>query len=224
MQDQQVIRILLVDHHAMVSSGLSALLRAHPDFLVVGQAGTGEEALRLFEHHEPDVVALEVDMPGEIDGMELIRALRRKSAHVRVLVLTNTFEQEIVHQALREGATSYLLKNASAEELVHAIRAAHQSMPTLSPEVTRVLVDELSFHTRLDHGLTAREQEVLELIARGWNNPQIAEALHVSLSTVQFHVSNILAKLDVNNRTEAATFAVQHGLARNRHAGGNETQ
>jgi two-component system, NarL family, response regulator LiaR len=145
-----------------------------------------------------------------VDGIELLRFVRRRHPFIHAIVLTNMMEAGAIHEALHEGATGYLLKTISVEELIQAIRAAHHGVPTLSHEVTQLLIQQTLSPAELMHHLTPREQEVLRLMARGWNNQQIASTLNITLSTVQFHVSKILAKLDVHNRTEAATFALRH--------------
>ncbi len=214
MQDIQVIKILVVDHHTLVGNGISTILGEYSDFKVVGQAKSGNETIRLIEHYSPDIVCIDIDLPDPISGMELVRMLRSKASQTRIVVLTNLLEEAIVHDALQAGVVSYLLKNSSAEELVRAIRAAHQGLPTLSPEVTQMLIRSVTTHN--GYHLTHREHQVLELLARGYNNHESAKELHISLSTVQFHVSNIFEKLDVHNRIEAATFAVRHSLIRPR--------
>jgi NarL family two-component system response regulator LiaR len=212
MQDLQTIKILIADGHAVVGSGVAKVLGGIKGFQVLGQAKSGEETFYLFEHHTPDIVTIDIDLPGAVSGLEVIRMLRNRYPALQIVVLTNLLEEMIIRDALRAGAISYLLKNVSAEELVHAIQAAYQRVPTLSLEVTRILIREVTSSN--GHHLTDREQQVLQLIAEGWSNHEIAKQLSVSLSTVQFHVSNILHKLGVHNRIEAATFAVRHKLAR----------
>ena len=209
MQALDPIKILIVDYHALVCSGISALLNSYPDFQVVGQALSAEEAFRILEYQDPDVVTVDIDMGGQISSIEVIRVLRHRSARTRIVVLTNIVEEAMVHDALRAGAITYLLKNISPDELAQAIRGAHQGKPTLSPEVTHMLIHRVAAPIPAVNHLTAREREVLDLIARGRNNNEIARELSISLSTVQFHVSNILSKLDLHNRTEAAAFAVR---------------
>lgn len=213
MQGMQAIKILVVDYRLIVGSGISTILGGYSDFHVVGQAGSGEEALRLCELYSPDIVSIDIDLPNPSSGIELIHRLRLKSPQARILILTNHVNEAIVHDALREGALSYLLKKNSVDEFVQAIRSAYQGIPTLSSEVTRIIVREMSEPVQDGRNLTAREYEVLELIARGLNNIEIAGKLSISLSTVQFHVSNILNKLGVHNRIEATAFAIRHGLA-----------
>ena len=211
MQDMQAIKILVVDGHAIVASGVSHVLGGIPDFQVIGQAKTGEEVFRLFEYYAPDVVSIDIDLPGPISGLEVIRMLRIKSPNIRVVILTNLLEEMKIRDALQVGAMSYLLKNISPDELVQAIRAAYRGLPTLSPEVTQIVISELTSSN--GYHLTSREHQVLELLTRGLNNHEIAKQLNISFSTVQFHVSNILNKLGVHNRIEATAFAIRHKLA-----------
>lgn len=211
MEDMQAIKILVADGHAIVASGVAQVLGGIPDFQVIGQAKTGEEACRLFECYSPDVVSMDIELPGPISGLEVIRILRNKSPNIRVVVLTNLLEEMMIQDALQVGAISYLLKNISADELIQAIRSAYRGLPTLSPEVTQIVIHGLT--TSNGYHLTSREHQVLELLVRGLNNHKIAKQLNISLSTVQFHVSNILNKLGVHNRIEATAFAIRHNLA-----------
>jgi two-component system, NarL family, response regulator LiaR len=210
MQDSKAIKILIADGHSVVVSGIAKILEEVPDFQVVGLSKSGEETFRLFESISPDVVIIDVDLPGPVSGLEVVRRLHHRSRLLRTLILTNILDPDVIHDALREGVLSYLLKSSSVEELTHAIRYTHQGIPALSPEVTRVLVQEVAAPP--EGHLTSREQDVLRLLAQGLNNQEIAGQLSISLSTVQFHVSNILSKLGVHNRIEAATFAVRHNL------------
>jgi NarL family two-component system response regulator LiaR len=210
---QDMIKILIVDRHAVVSNGISTVLRTYADFEVLGRAADRKEVLQFLEQGTPDIIIIDLDLPGPISSIELLRMLRKKLPRTRVVVLTNLLEEQVVRNALQVGVTSYLLKDTSLEELARAIRAAHQGVPTLSPEVTRLVVRELSNPLQNGRDLTSREREVLKLIARGLNNQEIAKELNISLSTVQFHVSNILDKLEVHNRIEATAFAVRHRLA-----------
>lgn len=210
MQPIQAIKVLLVDKHALVRSGISLLLNSFPDFQVVGQARDAEEALMLAQVQPPDVVVTDMELPGRFSGLDLVRALRRAYPHARVLLLTNLAEPVLIQQALNEGATGYLLKTVSVEEFTEALHAAVNGIPTVSPEVTQALVKQASSPARLMRMLTDREQQVLRLMSRGWNNQQIAAELNITLSTVQFHTGNIFTKLQVRNRTEAAAFALRH--------------
>lgn len=205
----QSIRVLVVDHRALISKGVTVLLNGLPGFRVIGQAQSGQEALRLVGLEGVDVMVIDVELPAPMNGVETIAALRRACPYARIMVLTNSQDAGTIHHALRAGAISYLLKNVSIEELADAIRAAHEGIPTLSAEVTSVLIQREALAGHAGRSLTAREQQVLELMSRGLNNQQIASQLSISLSTVQFHVSNILSKLGAHNRTEAATYAVR---------------
>jgi len=204
------IKILVVDRRAIVNSGIALILGGYADFHVMGQAKNREEALLHFNGHSPDVVCMDIDLPGPAEGLELIRRLRETYPNTRVVILTNLAERAIIHQALKEGVLGYLLKDASADELANAIRAAHAGTPSLCTEAVKGLVKEATLPEHPE--LTARERQVLDLVARGLNNLQIAAELHISLSTVQFHVSHILQKLALHNRIEATAFAVRHNL------------
>ncbi len=212
MKTGQTIRLLIVDHHAVIGSGLSVILDGYPDFHVLGHVQNAAEALHVCTEHHPEIVCLDINLPGEVRGVELIHKLRHVSPSTGIVVLTNLVEGPIVHQALRAGATSYLLKSISADELANAIRDAHLGQSTLSPEITQLLIHTLSTRAPDEHQLTPREYQILGLIAQGQSNRAIAQELNVSVSTVQFHVKNILAKLGVHNRIEAATIAVRQGL------------
>ena len=212
MPSVATLRILLVDSHTVVRSGIAAILESHPGFEVVGQAETREDALVYSDHLRPDIVSLELLLPDEAGGIEVIRRLRRQHPETRVVVLTYLAREAAVHEALRAGATSYLLKNISVQALIHALQDAYQGRSTLSPEMIQTLIHAVAAPHDTRPDLTHREYEVLRFIARGCSNHEIAHELSISLSTVQFHVSNILAKLGVHNRIEAATFAICHAL------------
>ncbi len=205
------IKILVADGHQVVANAIAGILESVKDFQVAGLAKSGEEIFRAFESYTPDIVLIDIDLPGPMSGLEVLRRIHRKSPAIRIIVLTNLKEQTIIREALREGVLSYLLKYASTDELVHAIRSAYQGIPTLSPEVTKLVIQEFSSPGGFE--LTLREHEVLELLSQGLSNHEIGVQLSISLSTVQFHVSNILSKLGVHNRIAAATFAVRNGLA-----------
>lgn len=214
MPDPQVIKILVVDHHAVVRQGVSAVLDAQSDFKVVGQAESTEEALRHMEQCDPDIVVLDIDLTGPVSDLDAIHVLRRQYPEITIVVLTNLSDERDVQKALRAGVTSYLLKTTSLEDVARALRDAYRGIPTLSPEVTQLVIRELLSPIRRGGNLTSREHEVLALIAQGSNNHEIARDLNISLSTVQFHVSNVLQKLQVRNRIEAAAFAVRHKLVK----------
>ena len=205
------IRVLIVDDHEMVRSGLAAFLGLAPDLELVGEAGSGEDAIRLCRELRPDVVLMDMVMPG-IDGPEATRAIRAAHPETQVIVLTSFLEGDLVQHALQAGALSYLLKNVGSGELVAAIRAATAQRPVLAPEATQTLIQRMTQPAPPGHDLSRREREVLALLVRGLSNRAIAEQLIISVSTVDFHVSNILGKLGVTGRTEAVALAVQHHL------------
>lgn len=212
MQKLTKIKILVVDHCALVGSGIVTILERNPEFQVIGLAKSEKEALRLIARYLPEVISIDVCLPNPSRGLHAIRVLRSRYPQMRVVVLTSVLDKTIIREALQQGVIGYLLKNSSAAKLVQAIRCAHLGKPTLSPTVIQLLIEGLTVHT--DYRLTPREQQVLDLIAQGWNNQKIGEELCISLSTVQFHVGNILGKLPVHNRIEAAMFAMQHHLAK----------
>ena len=205
------IRVMIVDDHAVVRSGLSAFLMVFDDLELVAEAGSGAEALRLCQEKAPHVVLMDLVMP-EMDGAATTRAIKERCPDVQVVALTSFREEALVQGALQAGAIGYLLKNVSADQLADAIRAAHDGRPTLAPEATQVLIHAATKPPERHFDLTPRELEVLALVVQGLNNGEIAEKLVVSHSTVKFHVSSILSKLGVGSRTEATALAVQHKL------------
>jgi two-component system, NarL family, response regulator LiaR len=213
MTPPERIRVLIVDDHAVVRSGLATFLQAFDDFELLGVAGDGVEAVRLCAEKPPDVVLMDLLMP-EMDGIAATRAIRERHSNVRVIALTSFQDQEKVQAALDAGAIGYLLKNVSADELAQAIRSARAGRPTLAPEATQALIHAATRPPTPGHDLTPREREVLALMAQGLNNAGIAKRLVVNRSTAKFHVSNILTKLGVTNRTEAVAFALTHRLLR----------
>jgi NarL family two-component system response regulator LiaR len=211
MSEVGTIRVMLVDDHAVVRSGLAAFLLAFDDLELVGDAADGEEALRKCGEVRPDVVLMDLVMPG-LDGASAARAIREDFPETQVVALTSFMNEDFVSSALEAGAIGYLLKNVSAEELAEAIRSAHAGRPTLSPEATHALIQSTRKSSHPRYELTERELEVLALMVGGLSNPEIAERLVVTRSTVKFHVSNILSKLGVGSRVEAVALALQHDL------------
>lgn len=208
------IRVMLVDDHAVVRSGLAAFLLAYDDMELVGEAADGAEAVALCGRVHPDVVLMDLVMP-HMDGATATRAIRQRYPKVQVLALTSFKEDNLVQGALQAGAIGYLLKNISTDELAAAVRSAYAGRPTLAPEAAQALIHSATRRPTNSpgHDLTEREREVLRLMVRGMNNTDIAQHLVVSRSTVKFHVSNILSKLHVASRTEAVAYALQHKLA-----------
>jgi len=205
------IRVLIVDDHPMVRTGLELFLLAFPDLEPVGTSANGEEAVRDCGRLSPDVVLMDMAMPG-MDGATATRTIRSQYAGIRVIALTNFQAVEMVKKALQAGATSYLLKNVTADELAAAIRAAYAGRSTLAPEATHALVEATAHPSPEMEDLTPRELEVLSWMAKGLSNPEIAERLVISPVTVKFHVGNILSKLACASRTEAVVLAIQRGL------------
>ncbi len=210
-EKQETIRIMLVDDHQVVRSGLRAFLSVFDEFEFVGEAANGRDAVLLCPSCKPDVILMDLLMP-EMNGAEATREIRRLCPNVQVVVLTSFREESLVEEALKAGAIGYLLKDVSADELAEAIHAAKAGKPTLAPEATQALI-HASFHsTPSGPELTDREIDVLRLMVQGDSNPEIARKLVVSLSTVKFHVSSILSKLDVESRTEAVSMALTNKL------------
>jgi NarL family two-component system response regulator LiaR len=211
MSASNPIRVMIVDDHGMVRRGLAAFLRVFADLELVGEARNGTQAIHVCEQVRPDVILMDLVMP-EMDGTAAARMIREQYPHVQVIALTSFQEKELVRDALRAGAISYLLKNVSADDLAEAIRAACAGRSTLAPEALQALVQADDQEPTPGHDLSDREREVLALLVEGLSNPEIAARLSVSRSTAKAHVSNILSKLGVSNRAEAVALAVQHNL------------
>jgi NarL family two-component system response regulator LiaR len=211
MSEPSRIRVLLVDDHDMVRRGLALFIQAYDELEMVGEAEDGAEALRRCSALRPDVVVMDLMMPG-MDGASATRAIRERFPAVQVIALTSFQEEGLVQRALQAGAIGYLLKNVSAADLAAAIHAAHAGRPTLAPEAARDLIRAGAGSPAPGHDLTPREREVLGLMAEGLSNTAIAQRLVVSQSTIKYHVSSILSKLGVAGRTEAVALALKHHL------------
>ena len=211
------ISVLLVDDHALVRQGVRAFLETQPDISVVGEAASGKEAVKLAAEHAPDVALMDLIMPG-MDGVEATRLLKDRSPRTRVIVLTSYHDDEHIFPAIRAGALSYVLKDVGPQELAEAVRKAAAGEAVLHPRVAARVVRELhgarSEAPNAFRELSERELEVLKLIAAGRSNAEIAKQLFVSEKTVKSHVSNILSKLHLADRTQAAVYAWQQGVVR----------
>ena len=209
------ITVMIVDDHEMVRRGASSYLEAQPDISVVAQAASGDEAIKLAQEFIPDVVLMDLVMAG-MDGVEATRKVKSLSPRSQIIILTSFHQDEYIFPALQAGAISYLLKDVKATELVEAIRRAARGEATLHPKIAARVIK--SFRSLAPEevnpyiALTDREMEVLKLIANGSSNDQIAEQLVISVGTVKGHVSNILSKLHLVDRTQAAAFAWQKGI------------
>ncbi len=213
----QLVSVLIVDDHAMVRRGIRAFLESQPDLFVCGEVGSGPEALRSAGEQPPDVILMDLKLPG-MDGVETTRQIKRISPRSQVIVLTSYHEDEYIFPAIRAGALSYLLKDVRPEELADAIRKAADGEAVLNPRVAARLVQEVQGHRAEPANpfteLSEREMEVLHLVANGLNNAEIAATLVIGEKTVKSHVSNILAKLHLADRTQAAVLAWRQGLIR----------
>jgi NarL family two-component system response regulator LiaR len=205
------IRVVIVDDHELLRSGLESTLLLFDDIELVAQAGSGEEAVGVCQEVQPDVVLMDLVMPG-MSGTEAMREILDRCPAARVLALTSFSDEGLIEGALRSGAVGYLTKNVSGAELAAAIRRAGAGVPTLAPEAATVLMRAVATPDVLGKDLTPRERQVLALVAVGCSNSEIADRLVISLSTAKRHVSSVIAKLGASSRTEAATMAVRHHL------------
>jgi len=213
--NDEIIRILIVDDHIVVRKGIKALLATEPTLEVLDEAENGLEAVAKFEELKPDVLLLDLLMP-KMSGIEVIRELKGKFSDVKILVLTSFAADEQVFPAIKAGALGYLLKDSQPEELIEAIRQVYQGESSLSPAVARMVLQEVfqpGEKPLSPDPLTKRELEVLQVLAKGKSNREIGENLHITEATVRTHVSNILAKLHLASRTEAALYALKEGVA-----------
>ena len=201
------IRVLVVDDHPITRFGIAAIIEATPDMTVVAQAGSGEEAVELYEKHLPDIVLMDLRLPG-MSGVEAIRTVVARHRQARFVVLTTYEGDEDIHQALQAGARSYIVKGMPHEALVNALRRVHAGGQFLPPPVSRALFSRIP-----NSDLSAREREVLSLLVRGRNNKEIASELGIAEATVKCHVSVILMRLNVSDRTQAVVTALRRGLA-----------
>ncbi len=214
-QKPGIIRVLVVDDHAIIRKGIGAVLDLVPDIDLIGEAENGKQAIILDQELAPDVILMDLMMP-EMDGIECIKQIKTQRPKARILVLTNFAGEEMIFPAIKAGAMGYHLKDSSPDRLVDAIRLVNQGVASLHPSIAKKVLEE--FHStekrRLsEEPLTQREVEVLKLIAQGFENKEIAGQLIISDATVRTHVSNILGKLHLASRTQAALYALREGLA-----------
>ncbi|MCI1985596.1 MAG: response regulator transcription factor [Lactobacillus sp.] len=210
-----MIKVLIVDDHEMVRLGISTYLGVQPDLEVVGQATDGQQGLDMALTLRPDVILMDLVMPN-MDGIESTKRILKAWPKARIIILTSFIDDEKVYPAIEAGAASYILKTATAAEIADAIRQTAGGESVLEPQVTTKMMNRLTQKQQpaLYDDLTNREREVLQLIAQGKSNQEIATALFITLKTVKTHVSNILAKLEVEDRTQAAIYAFKHGLVK----------
>jgi two-component system, NarL family, response regulator LiaR len=208
-----MIRVVFVDDHEMVRIGVSAYLSAQTDIEVVGEAADGKKGVELALELRPDIILMDLVMK-EMDGIEATRQIIEKWPEAKVIIVTSFLDDEKVYPALEAGATSYMLKTSKADEIANAVRATYHGQSVLEPEVTgKMMVKMRQKHQHLPHEeLTSREMEILMLMAQGKTNQDIADELFIALKTVKTHVSNILSKLNVQDRTQAVIYAFKHSL------------
>jgi NarL family two-component system response regulator LiaR len=216
MEMEEAIKVLLVDDHEMVRIGLAAVLGTEDGIEVVGEAGSGEEGIRLAQEYNPDVVLMDLVMGG-MDGIETTKQLMKQYPEIKVIVLTSYLDDEKMYPVIEAGAFSYLLKTSRASEVADAIRAAARGQSVLESQVASKMMNRFRNNAKGEapayKELTEREMEVLRLLAQGKSNQDIADQLIIGIKTVKFHVTNILAKLGVEDRTQAAIYAYKNGLA-----------
>lgn len=211
MTDSQPIRVLMVDDHALVRSGIKDFLFAFDWLELVGEAQNGIEAVDFCREQDVDVVLMDLVMP-LMNGSEATRRIMALGKPLNIIVLTSFHETDLVQEALQAGATSYMLKNVSAEDLAEAIRAAHRGRPTLAPEATEALIQATRRQPDVGFDLTNREQDVLALLVKGCSNNEISSRLSISVATTKYHLMNIYGKLGAKNRVEAAAVALENDL------------
>lgn len=211
MNPQTPIRIVIVDDHAMLRTGLAVFLKSYADLELVGEATNGKEALAVCAEKQPDVVLMDLMMP-IMDGVTATHLIRQDSPAIQVIALTSFGEEALIKRVLEAGAISYLFKKVSADDLANAIRAARNGISTFAPEVTDILVRSIRQPHPIFENLTPREREVLSLMVKGMGNQEIADALTINLSTAKSHVSNILVKFGLTSRTEVIALVMENSV------------
>lgn len=213
---RKTIRVLTVDDHELLRRGIRFSLLPMADLELVGEAQDVEEAVQLCADLQPDVVLMDMRLGGDADGNTATKLIRDQFPQIQVIILSSFYDKELVQGAMQAGAIGYLIKGVSGNELALAIRSAYAGRPALAVETLSALAQPTPAPTDVGHDLTEREQEVLALLVEGLPNAEIAQRLHVSVAAVKYHLSNIFSKLTVSNRTEAATFALEHNLVSKR--------
>lgn len=212
-----MIRVVIVDDHDLVREGIRAILEKDPAFSVVGEAGDGQRAIRLVDQLKPDVVLMDINLPGGIGGLEATEVILAEHPEIRVIILTQYEDREYIKRALRIGARGYLIKRSVSEQLKEAIKVVHQGQRYLHPLAAEELVDMMTTGRRLDEEddyerLTRREKQVFKLLAEGKTSREIAQYLTISLKTAMTHRSNIMAKLNLHSRAEVVKYAIRKGV------------
>lgn len=211
MSENETIRVMIVDDHMMMRTGLRYTLSSFVDLELVAEAGSGSEAIQICPSVKPDVILMDMVMPG-MDGVDTTVRIKELCPKIQIIALTSFQEKDMIERAIQAGAIGYLLKNVDAQELARAIRAAHVGRPTLAEEATEALIDSTRQKTPIGQDLTPREREILILMSKGLTNQEIAKQLVISISTVKFHAKGILSKLEAANRAEAVNIAWKHNL------------
>ncbi|MBA7704142.1 Transcriptional regulatory protein LiaR [subsurface metagenome] len=207
------IKVLIADDHPLVRHGIKTFLETYDDIYIVGEAENGREAIEICEKHLPDVVLMDVRMPG-LNGIEATNHILKKRPNIKVIILTSFIDKELIENSLKAGASSYLLKNESGERIVRVIRDAYQGKSNLSSEATQIMISEVRNPLSKRYQLTKREKEILSLMVEGLSNKEIAKRLTLSTSTIQFHITNILSKFGVSKRTAAIYLALKQKLVK----------
>ncbi len=213
LEVKRMIKVLFVDDHEMVRIGVAAYLSSQSDIEVVGEADNGQKAVSMALELRPDIILMDLVMP-EMDGIEATKLIMEKWPEAKIIIVTSFLDDEKVYPALEAGATSYMLKTSKASEIADAVRATYRGQSVLEPEVTGKMMEKLRHPKKdmLHEQLTAREMEVLLLMAKGKSNQEIADELFIALKTTKVHVSNILSKLEVQDRTQAVIYAFKHSI------------
>ncbi len=211
MKKDKNIRVLVADDHSITRSGIKTLLAIYDDLEYIGEANNGKEAVEMCKKIKPDVVLMDLDMP-LMDGVDATNIIKEENPDIKIVALTSFAEKKLVAEAIKAGATSYILKNVSPETIANTIRDAFAGKSNLSPEATQAIVEEIKEPSTNKFSLTKQEMNILELIVKGYSNKAIAGELYISQHTVKFHISNILSKIGAATRTEAAAIATRDKL------------